>query len=127
MEQDEIEALASHRVLIVEDEYFLASDLEDALRSFGLGVFVLVGNLEEALDQVARGAFDVAIIDMNLRGRATHSVADQLKRTGIPFVFTTGYSAAMVPARFADVTVWEKPFDALKVAEDVVRLCRSPS
>jgi CheY-like chemotaxis protein len=46
--------------------------------------------LDQALDQVACGSFDVAILDINLRGHAAHGVADQLKRTGIPLYSPQG-------------------------------------
>jgi CheY-like chemotaxis protein len=116
--------LASNRVLIIEDEYFLAKDLEDALNSFGVNVMGLVSDMDEALDQIAKGGFEVAVVDIGLRERNAYSVADELHRKAIPFVFTTGYGAETIPVRFADVTVWEKPFEPLKVALDVAQLCQ---
>jgi CheY-like chemotaxis protein len=98
-------------------------DLEIALRSFGAEIVARVGDLDEAHDRVAKGDFDVAVVDINLRGRDTFSVADVLRKKQIPFVFATGYGKEMIPARFADVTLWEKPFSELKVARDVARLC----
>ena len=115
--------LARHRVLIIEDDALLAMDLEIALRSFGAEIVARVGDLDEAHDRVAKGDFDVAVVDINLRGRDTFSVADVLRKKQIPFVFATGYGKEMIPARFADVTLWEKPFSELKVARDVARLC----
>ena len=115
--------LANYRVLVIEDEYFLAQDLEAALKSFGMETVACIGDLNAALDQLAKGGFDVAVLDINLHGREAFSVADELKRKWIPFVFATGYGAEMIPDRFADVIRWEKPFDALNVARDVARLC----
>jgi CheY-like chemotaxis protein len=115
--------VAKCRVLIIEDEYFLASDLEAALKLLGAGVIALAGDLYAAIELVARGGFDIAVLDINLRGNQAFCVADQLRKKGIPFVFSTGYGAEVIPARFADVTRWEKPFDPLIVARDVVKLC----
>jgi CheY-like chemotaxis protein len=115
--------VAKCRVLIIEDEYFLANDLEAALKSLGAGVIALAGDLNAAIELVARGGFDIAVLDINLRGNQAFGVADQLRLKGIPFVFSTGYGAEVIPARFADVTRWEKPFDPLMVARDVVKLC----
>ena len=114
---------AKCRVLIIEDEYFLANDLEVALKSMGAGVIALAGDLEAAIDLVALGGFNLAIVDINLRGRRAFGVADELRLKGIPFVFYTGYGPKMIPAQFADVIRWEKPFDPLIVAQDVVKLC----
>jgi len=119
--------LTGCRVLIVEDEYFLADDLRVALKSLGANVIALVGDLDEALDLLAHGGFDVAVIDINLRGDLAFTIADQLQRRGIPFVFSTGYGADTIPARFADVIRWEKPFEPRTVAGDLVRLWRALS
>ena len=116
--------MACCRALVIEDEYFLAKDLEDVLRSFGVEVIALVGDLDEALDHVARGGFEFAVVDINLRGRVAYRVADELKRQRVPFVFSTGYGAHVIPVRFADVMVWEKPFHEFEVARDVPRLCQ---
>jgi hypothetical protein len=62
--------LAKCRVLIIEDEYFLANDIEAALKSLGAGVIALAGDLDAAIDLVARGGFDIAILDINLRGHS---------------------------------------------------------
>jgi CheY-like chemotaxis protein len=116
--------MARCRALVIEDEYFLAKDLEDTLRSLGVEVIALVGDLDEALDHVARGGFEFAVVDINLRGREAYGVADELKRKHLPFVFSTGYGAHVIPVRFADVMVWEKPFHEFEVARDVPRLCQ---
>jgi DNA-binding response OmpR family regulator len=71
------------RALIIEDEYFLAKELENALQSFGVKVVALVGDLDEALDHVARGGFEFAVVD-DLRGREAFSIADELRRKRLP-------------------------------------------
>jgi CheY-like chemotaxis protein len=115
--------LANYRVLIIEDEYFLAQDLEAALKSFGMEVIARIGDVTAALDQLARGGFDVAVLDLNLRGDKAFSNCRRIEgEKWIPFVFATGYGPEMIPDRFADVIRCEKPFDALNVARDVARL-----
>ena len=96
------------RVLIVEDEWFLASDLQTALRSAGADVIALVGEVADAHAQIALGGFDVGVIDINLRGHDA-------------FGFT-GYSADLIPKRFANVSRVEKPFDSRELAECVLQL-----
>jgi DNA-binding response OmpR family regulator len=108
------------RVLIVEDEYFLASDLQDALTSLGADVTELAGDLDDARAQIADGGFDIAILDIGLRGDNAFGLADELQRQGIPFVFATGYGPEIIPARFAGVRRWEKPCDPHALARDVL-------
>jgi len=110
------------RVLIVEDEWFLASDLQTALRSAGADVIALVGDVADAHAQVALGGFDVGVIDINLRGHDAFGIADELQRQGKPFLFFTGYSADLIPKRFAKVSRVEKPFDSRELAECVLQL-----
>ena len=110
------------RVLIVEDEYYLASDLQKAVTSLGADVVALVGDLDDARVEITRGGFDVGILDIELRGDMAFGLADELQRQGTPFVFATGYGPQIIPVRFADVTRWEKPFDPLAVARHVLQL-----
>jgi DNA-binding NtrC family response regulator len=119
--------MANPRVLVVEDEYFQASDLQRALTSLGADVMALVGSLDDARAQIASGGFDVGILDIDLRGDKGFGLADELQGQGIPFVFATGYSPQVIPPRFADVTRWEKPFDPHLLARHVLQLWRRGS
>jgi CheY-like chemotaxis protein len=56
------------RVLLVEDENLVALLLEDMLAELGHTVVGPVGRLDKALETVQGGAFDVAILDVNING-----------------------------------------------------------
>ena len=115
MADEEPGYLEGARILIVEDEYYLAEDLAAALKQRGAEVLGPVGTVDEASDMVAAGAFDCAILDMNLRGDMAFPVADRLEEAGIPFVIATGYNSASLPARFGAIPRVEKPFDPEQV------------
>ncbi|MGL3104943.1 response regulator [Bradyrhizobium sp. BR 1432] len=115
--------LTGCRVLIVEDEYFLANDLEEALKSRGATIIGPFGDFDAAYRRAARDHFDVAIIDVNLHDKTAYPIADELVRQRIPFVFYTGYGSDIIPERFADVKRFQKPFDPLELVEDIGRLC----
>lgn len=106
---------SSLRILIVEDEYFLAEDLAAALRREGAEVVGPVGSLREAREIVERERFDCAILDMNLRGDMAFPIADRLEQAGIPFLIATGYNSSSLPERFAGVPRVEKPFNPAEV------------
>src|SRR5215471_6948863 len=112
------------RVLIVEDEYFLATDLEESLRSEGAEIVGPVCELSQALAQVNEDGFDAAVIDINLHGQSAYPIADKLMGQHVPFVFATGYSQEALPSRFWEVKRFEKPYDAPAIAKHVVRLYR---
>jgi DNA-binding response OmpR family regulator len=61
-------ALEGIRVLIVEDEFLVATLIEDMLTSAGCVVSGPIPRLAEALDAVDCGTFDAAVLDVNLGG-----------------------------------------------------------
>lgn len=113
-----------HRtILIVEDEYLLARELETELRDAGACVLGPVGSLQDALDLVASGQHvDGAILDVNLQGAAVFPVADMLLDREVPFVFTTGYDDLVLPARLRQAMRYEKPLDIAVVLRRIRQL-----
>jgi CheY-like chemotaxis protein len=116
-------ALEGIRVLVVEDEFLVATLIEDMLVDAGCVVAGPVPRLSEALDAVDRGMFDAAVLDVNLGGDRVYPVADALSRRNVPFVFITGYSADVLPCEFAERPRLRKPFkmaDLLATLSSVV-------
>lgn len=122
MTNQSAQRLSGTRVLIVEDEYYLADDLSRSLSAGGAQVVGPVGTLEEAEGKVSEGAFDCAVVDMNLRGDFAYAVAERLGESGVPFVITTGYNQASLPDRLQDVPRVEKPFAPGDVVQLLVAL-----
>ena len=116
----------SRSILIVEDEPLIAMMLEDFLETLGHKVVASCDSVEEALDHVAAGGFDVAILDISLRnGHQIWPVADRLAAAGTPFVIATGGHVDPPPPEHADAPVLAKPYtiDAIEPALD--RACGS--
>jgi DNA-binding response OmpR family regulator len=109
--------LNGRRILVVEDEYFLAEDLREELADCGAQVLGPVANIKDATSFIKTGGVDAAVLDINLQGELIFSTADELREKGIPFAFATGYDRASVPSRFADVPRLEKPLKARQLAE----------
>lgn len=105
-------SLAGRRLLVVEDEYFIAEDIRAILERHGAIVIGPVGELAEARDILAcEDRIDAAVLDINLHGETVFPLADVLRARGVPFVFATGYSEAAIPSSYGDVPRWEKPYD----------------
>jgi len=102
----------ARRVLVVEDEYFLADDMARALETLGAEVIGPVPSAEKALALASSGEhMDGAVLDINLRGELVYPVADLLAQRGVPFVFATGYDQASIPDNYSHVPRWEKPYN----------------
>jgi CheY-like chemotaxis protein len=106
-------ALAGKRVLVVEDEFLIALDIQNILENAGAEA-VLAYRVNEALETIrSNGPFAAALLDLKLDGETSIPIAEKLHADGVPFVFSTGMPGdAAIAARFPDVTIVTKPFDA---------------
>lgn len=114
-----MDALVGKRILVVEDDYFLADDLATSLQRAGATVLGPVPNVDQALAIVrANAAVDAAILDINLGGDTNaYPVAEALRERGVPFALATGYDLSDVRGDFAEAPHVTKPM----VLRDVVR------
>jgi CheY-like chemotaxis protein len=102
--------LKGRRILVVEDEPFIALTLEDMLTELGCVIAGLASQVPEALDLIGREQIDAAVLDVNLGNQKIDPVADLLASLKLPFVFTTGYGRAGVPPTHNTRGCVEKPF-----------------
>lgn len=105
-------------VLILEDDFLIALDLEEALKERGIADVRVVADVDEALMLLAGGTrFAAALLDVNVGVQQSFGVAEALRRDGMPFIFLTGYSEAEMPAAFGTVPVLRKPFSWDEIGE----------
>lgn len=101
----------------------LAMHLEDLIHDIPGASATLVARIEEALAAAETGAFDAAILDVNLGGRHSFPVADLLQARGIPYAFVTGYGNRLIPPEHGHAPIVEKPFTAHQIAGVIARMC----
>ena len=106
------EQLNGKRLLVVEDEAFIALMLEELLEGFGCSVVGVAGTLSRGLAMVDDESLSIdgAVLDINLGGEKVFPVAERLLARGVPFVFCTGYGAGGLPGAFAEVPTIAKPY-----------------
>ena len=111
--------LAGRRVLVVEDDYIIATDVVDMLSSAGAVPVGPVGWEDEALALVQNPAtrLDLAILDIDLHGTPSYRVANALIARDIPFIFTTGFGVEALDAAFRDHPRLEKPVSEAALTE----------
>ena len=111
------DALTGLRVLIVEDEALVSMLIEDFLEELGCEVVGVASRLEDAMDNARTLALDVAVLDVNLAGRLSYPVAQELRARGVPMVFATGYGTEGLPAELQQIAVLSKPFQQEQLAK----------
>jgi CheY-like chemotaxis protein len=97
-------------ILVVEDEPLIAMMLEDFLETLGHSIHQSCDNLPDALIAVERDGFDVAILDVNIKGDSVWPVAQRLRDKNIPFVIASGGHVEPPPGEFRNVPMLEKPY-----------------
>lgn len=113
-------------VMIVEDEFYLAKDVQQTLKAAGAKVMGPFPGAEEALAAMEREQPHCAILDINTGRGANFELADVLRARGVPFLFFTGYDREVIPVRFAEVVRLEKPVDTGRLVRAAEQLCRTP-
>ena len=118
--------LKGRRILIIEDEYFLADELNRVLLQAGAETLGPVASVEGGFRILASSTvLDAASLDVNLGGESVYRLADALMARAVPFVFTTGYDQAAIPAAYAHIHRLEKPVEPETVLEELASLLRS--
>ena len=102
--------LAGRKILLVEDEYMLATDLAQYLERHGATVVGPVGSVAQAMP-LTGAALDAAVLDINLRGERVYPVADALIARGVPIVFATGYDELLMQRPYIGRPICQKPID----------------
>jgi CheY-like chemotaxis protein len=82
------------KILLVEDEFFIAQLLQMNLELSGYEVCAPVSTGEEAIESVAQERPDVVLMDIRLAGALNGIEAAQKidARYAVPIIFMTGYS-----------------------------------
>ncbi len=79
-------------VLLVEDEMFVALDIQMTLEDEDWQVSGPFASTHEALEFLETNTVDCAILDVRLTDGEVFPVADRLTSSGIPFVFHSGHA-----------------------------------
>ena len=114
--------LIGRRVLVVEDDYYLATDAARALLEAGAEVMGPCATEEDARAELEDQRPDAVVVDINLGLGPSFKLAEALKDRGIPFVFTTGYDAEVIPAEFDGVERLQKPLQLRQIVGAVAKL-----
>lgn len=99
------------RILVVEDEPLIALLIADWLTELECEVAGTVNAVPAALQIAGRMSLDAALLDVNLGGDESFTLADTLLAANVPVAFITGRASQSLPERFRLAPVLHKPFD----------------
>jgi CheY-like chemotaxis protein len=107
-------------IFVVEDEPMIRIVVTDMLGVLGHTIAAEAGDVDEALRLAPSTKFDLALLDVNLRGKMITPVAELIKARGCPIIFATAYGPDVLPEEYRDQPFLQKPFelDALAKAID---------
>jgi len=103
--------LTGKRILVVEDDYYLADALCQDLREHGAVVLGPAPTPFYAFQLLGRRGVDGAVLDVKLHGTTVFGLADELCRRGTPILFATAYGEEVIPERFRGRPRISKPYD----------------
>ena len=111
--------LQGRRVLVVEDQYYLATDIAEWLAAAGAEVVGPAPDADKACELLKTQPVDSGIVDINLGQGPSFDVASRLTEHGVPFLFATGYDQIAIPETFERVPRLEKPFNGAALVHAV--------
>lgn len=104
--------MTSARILIVEDEFLVASNLEAVLDDLGYRTVGIAPDMSTAMALVVDDAPDLALVDVNLRdGRTGPTIAKALRERGVDVMFVTANPRMVEDAPEGAIGVLTKPYD----------------
>ena len=119
--------LSGRRVLVVEDEMLVLMNIEDMLADLGCQSIAAAATVDQAMALIEAQVFDAAMLDMNLNGTKSFAVADKLAALGVPFVFSTGYSAQDMRDGYSARPLLKKPIRSAELTAVFAGLLSRPS
>ncbi len=108
------------RILIVEDDPFVALDLECIVRDAADADICMASSLAEAR-RCTHLPIDFAFLDIDMPDGKIFPVAAELRRRKIPFVFVSGALVHEIPAMLQDVPFISKPYKVWQIAQNLPR------
>jgi len=106
------------RILILEDDPFIASDLQTILEDDGHEIVGVFGSLAEIVEHL-EDSFDYALLDVDVVGGKSFGVAAALAERDIPFAFVSASRPGDLPQPLRQVVFIPKPFEESTILRSI--------
>ena len=110
------------KLLIVEDDPIIATDMEIFFSDAGFDVVAVAHNVDTALAAIEKYCPEIALLDYQLGKENSLKIAETLDNTNVPFCFLTATSSAQLRlAAFPDTAIFSKPVRYEHVLEHIAK------
>lgn len=111
-------------VLVVEDEYYIASDASEAIKAAGAIILGPCPTAASTMHMLEEFQPSHAVVDLNLDGQGpSFDIARQLKAREVQTILMTGYDVSVLPPDLAELPCLQKP---MTYDEVVTALAHTP-
>jgi hypothetical protein len=115
--------MTRRRILIVEDEFFIAENCASVVEEAGFevaGPYSKLGDVPQELSGISG-----AILDLNVCGVSAYPLIDRLLEMNIPVTLYTGYDSHGCPKKYEKVPRVMKPTPCLDASRISCDNCRA--
>ncbi|MBF0680440.1 MAG: response regulator [Devosia sp.] len=113
------------RILVVEDDYFLANEVCEYFRRHDATILGPAPTPFYAANLLSRRV-DGAVLDVRLHSETVFDLADLLLERGTPLIFATAMGSEHIPERFRGMPYVQKPYLCDELVTEMDRLVSSP-
>ena len=114
--------LSGARILVVEDEFVIAMQIQSLFEEEGAQVLGPYHNLAEALEHAQSDDISAASLDVNLGRETAAPVANLLAERHVPFVFYSVKNDDPALAPWRHIPLIQKPADPAELIEAMAAL-----
>lgn len=108
------------RILILEDDPFIALDLETIVEGEGHEVVGVCASLADARRRIHE-RFDFALLDIRLADGKSYELADALSDRNIPFAFVSASKRSEIPLHLRGAAFIPKPYAEAAIVRSLPR------
>ena len=106
------------RILILEDDPFIALDLQAIVEGQGHEIVGVFNSLAGAREHLGDG-FDFALLDIDVTDGKSFDLAAALLEMRIPFAFVSASRPSEVPKHLRNVSFIPKPFEEATIVRSI--------
>lgn len=99
----------SHNILVVEDEWLIAIDVQMMIENMGHRVVGPASNVANAISLIKKHKIDAAFLDITLGQETSFPIAEKLDALAVPVTFVSAYTKKELPLQFQEFDLVSKP------------------